>query len=133
MEYRSVFLANPAQLSVRNQQLVIRQGQEVSIPMEDISGLLIESQQVTITSAAMQKLTEYGVTVYFCDEKHLPAALLLPMNRPSAQTDSKPDCAVSAGEKTPVAVDCTAEDSESGEMFGVSVTTSCVGASQHGE
>ncbi len=85
MEYRSVFLANPAQLSVRNQQLVIRQGQEVSIPMEDISGLLIESQQVTITSAAMQKLTEYGVTVYFCDEKHLPAALLLPMNRHSRQ------------------------------------------------
>lgn len=85
MEYRSVFLANPAQLSVRNQQLVIRQGQEVSSPMEDISGLLIESQQVTITSAAMQKLTEYGVTVYFCDEKHLPAALLLPMNRHSRQ------------------------------------------------
>ena len=85
MEYRSIFLANPAQLSVRNQQLVIRQGQEVSIPMEDISGLLIESQQVTITSAAMQNLTEYGVTVYFCDEKHLPAALVLPMNRHSRQ------------------------------------------------
>ena len=85
MEYRSIFLANPAQLSVRNQQLVIRQGQEVSIPIEDISGLLIESQQATITSAAMQNLTEYGVTVYFCDEKHLPAALVRPMNRHSRQ------------------------------------------------
>lgn len=46
--------------------------------------------------------------------------------------DSKPDCAASAGEKTPVAVDCTAEDSESGEMFGVSGMPLCVGAAQHG-
>lgn len=85
MEYRSVFLANPAQVSVRNQQLVIRQGQEISIPMEDISSLMIESQQVTLTSAAIQKLTAYGVTVYFCDEKHLPSALVLTMNRHSRQ------------------------------------------------
>lgn len=85
MEFRAIFIANPAQLSVRREQLVIRQAQEVSVPMEDITSLMLESQAVSISSAALQKLASYGVTVYFCDEKHLPAALLLPMNRHSRQ------------------------------------------------
>ena len=85
MEFRAVFIANPAQLSVRREQLVIRQIQEVTIPMEDITSLLVESQAVTISSAALQKLASYGVTVYLCDEKHLPGAVLLPINRHSRQ------------------------------------------------
>ena len=85
MEFRAIFIANQAQLSVRREQLVIRQAQEVTVPMEDITSLLLESQAVTISSAALQKLAEYGVTVYICDEKHLPAALLLPVNRHSRQ------------------------------------------------
>lgn len=85
MEFRAIFIANQTQLSVRREQLVIRQTQEVTVPMEDITSLLLESQAVTISSAALQKLAEHGVTVYICDEKHLPAALLLPMNRHSRQ------------------------------------------------
>ena len=85
MEFRSVFIANPAQVSVRREQLVIQQAREVTIPLEDIDSLLVESQAVVISSAALQKLARWGVTVYFCDEKHLPAALLLPVNRHSRQ------------------------------------------------
>lgn len=85
MEFRAIFIANPAQLSVRREQLVIRQTQEVTVPMEDITSLMLESQAVTVSAAALQKLADYGVTVYFCDEKHLPAAVLLPINRHSRQ------------------------------------------------
>ena len=85
MEFRSVFISNPAQLSVRRGQLVIRQEQEVSIPMEDISSLLLESRAVSVTAAALQELTSHGVTVFLCDAAHLPAAIVLPMNRHSRQ------------------------------------------------
>lgn len=81
MEFRSIFVANPAQLSVRRNQLVIRQEKEVTVPMEDISSLLIESRAVTITAAALQELADHGVTVYICDNAHMPAALTLPMNQ----------------------------------------------------
>lgn len=81
MEFRSVFISNPAQLSVRKGQLIVRQDMEISIPMEDISSLLIESRAVTITAAALQELADHGVTTYNCDVSHMPAALLLPMNR----------------------------------------------------
>lgn len=85
MEFRSVFVSNPAQLSVYRGQLVIRQEEERSVPMEDLSALLVESRAVSITAAALQELTDHGVTVYLCDETHLPAALVLPMNRHSRQ------------------------------------------------
>ena len=81
MEFRSVYLANPAYLSVRRNQLVIRQTQEYTIPMEDLSAVLVESRAVTFTAAALQELTEHGVTVYFCDAQHMPAALALPFHR----------------------------------------------------
>ena len=42
MEFRTIFIANQAQLSVRREQLVIRQVQEVTVPMEDITSLLLE-------------------------------------------------------------------------------------------
>lgn len=80
MEFKSIYIANPARLAVRREQLVITQDSEVTIPMEDITSLMVESRQVSITSAALQKLAEYEVTVYFCDEQHLPSALLLPLN-----------------------------------------------------
>ena len=85
MEFRSIYISHPAQLSVRQNQLVIRQEQEVTVPMEDITSLLIESQSVSLSTAAIQSLSSAGVTVYFCDEKHMPAALVLPMNQHSRQ------------------------------------------------
>lgn len=53
--------------------------------MEDITSIMVESQMVTFSASAAQQLADHGVTVYFCDEKHLPAAILLSMNRHSRQ------------------------------------------------
>ena len=85
MEFRSVFIANPAQLSVRRRQLVIRQEGEYTLPMEALSALVLESRAVSLSAAALQELADQGVTVYLCDETHMPGALVLPMNRPSRQ------------------------------------------------
>ena len=81
MEYRNIFLANPAHISVRREQLVIEQAEAYTIPLEDISTLLIESPQITLTARAAAALATHGVTVFFCDEKHLPCCQLLPINQ----------------------------------------------------
>lgn len=81
MEYRNLFIANPAKLSVRQQQLVIRQEQEFTVPLEDISSILLESPRVTITTAAISAMAEAGLTVFFCDARHLPNAIALPVNQ----------------------------------------------------
>lgn len=81
MEYRNIFLANPARLSVQREQLVIEQAEKFTVPMEDISAVLIESQQVQLTVHAAAALAEHGITVFLCDNKHLPCAQILPINQ----------------------------------------------------
>ena len=56
MAFRNVVVENPARISVKNQQLIINTEAEHSLPLEDISSLLLESTQSTITTAALSKL-----------------------------------------------------------------------------
>ena len=81
MEYRNIFLANPARLSVQREQLVIEQAEKFTVPLEDISAVLIESQQVTLSVHAAAAMAAHGITVFLCDEKHLPCCQLLPINQ----------------------------------------------------
>lgn len=81
MEYRNIFLANPARLSVQREQLVIEQAEKITVPLEDISSVLIESPQVTLTACAAAAMAAYGITVFLCDEKHLPNSQILPINQ----------------------------------------------------
>lgn len=81
MEFRNIYLATPARLSVQREQLVIEQAEKFTVPLEDISALLIESKQVTLTAHTAASLARHGVTVFFCDEKHLPCCQLLPVDQ----------------------------------------------------
>lgn len=78
MGWRCVMVERPARLSVRQGQLLIRQEEEHSIPIEDLNALLLESRQVQVTAAALGALAEGGVALWVCDEKHLPCGVLLP-------------------------------------------------------
>ena len=81
MEYRNIFLANPARLSVQREQLVIEQAEKITVPLEDISSVLVESQQITLSVHAAAAMADHGITVFLCDEKHLPSCQLLPINQ----------------------------------------------------
>ncbi|MCQ2429379.1 MAG: type II CRISPR-associated endonuclease Cas1 [Clostridia bacterium] len=78
MGYRSVFIASGVQISVKNSQLLIQGETGGSIPIEDIRTVVIESRTATITTRALSDLTQNGVCVYLCDEKHTPCAVLMP-------------------------------------------------------
>lgn len=70
-------------LSIKNQQLYIETDILRQIPLEDINCIIIENQTVTVSAYLLQKMADMGITVYVCDEKHLPNAVLLPMVRHS--------------------------------------------------
>ena len=83
MAYRCILIERDAHLALRNSQLIVRAESERSVPVEDISALLIENRQSTITTAALSVLGQCGCTVYFCDEKHIPCAVLTPFQQKS--------------------------------------------------
>lgn len=81
MEFRNIFIENPASLRIRNHQLLICQEQEIAVPLEDICSILLESLQINVTAAVMTQMASCGITVFFCDEKHLPCAQILSINQ----------------------------------------------------
>ncbi len=83
MAFRSIMIESPAQLSLRDEQLVIRTDREHTVPLEDISALLLENRRSTITTAALARLGQCGCAVFLCDEKHIPCAVLTPFQQHS--------------------------------------------------
>ncbi len=78
MAYRNVIIESPASVSMRSGQLLIRTEGEHTVAIEDLSSLLLESLQSTITTAALSRLGQCGCTVFICDQKHMPCAVLTP-------------------------------------------------------
>lgn len=83
MAFRNIIVENPAAVSLRREQLVIHTDREHSVPIEDISALLLENRQTTITTAALSRLGQCGCAVFICDEKHMPCAVLMPYQQHS--------------------------------------------------
>ncbi|MBF7097243.1 type II CRISPR-associated endonuclease Cas1 [Alkalibacter mobilis] len=79
MGYRNIFVSSSAKLSCKNNQLIVQADDTFSIPIEDINCLMLEDLKSNISVYLLSALSEKGVTVFVCDQKHLPCGLLLPM------------------------------------------------------
>jgi CRISPR-associated protein Cas1 len=86
---RTLLFTTPAYLSTRYEQLVVKpkEGDEVTIPIEDIGVLVLENMEITLSQSALSKLLAYNVAVVVCDAQHLPSGLLFPLNGNSLQTE----------------------------------------------
>lgn len=85
MAWRIIGISNPAQLSVKDHQLVIKQEEVVTVPIEDIDALIVDSYGTTMTTNLITELSSGGTTVVICDEKHLPSSVVLPYSKHSRQ------------------------------------------------
>lgn len=91
---KTLFFGNPAYLSVKNSQLVVKRTdtetqQEVvrTVPIEDIGVVVLEDRQITITNVALDGLLQNNCAVITCDEKHMPAGMLLPLEGNTIQSE----------------------------------------------
>lgn len=78
MSWRSVVITRPTKLSVKNRQLKITQDEECTIPIEDISSIVLETPQISISSKVMSLMADNKVIMYSCDDKHLPNGIFIP-------------------------------------------------------
>lgn len=69
-----------AHLSIRDGLLHIRaEAGQVTVPLEELAVVMAAHPAVTFTHAALSSLAQAGVIVVCCDERRLPAAMLLPV------------------------------------------------------
>ena len=91
---KTLCFSNPAYLSLRDAQLVIKlpevekaanltedfkKSTEVTRPIEDIGVVVLDNKQITITQGALEALLENNCAVITCDSSHMPVGLLLPL------------------------------------------------------
>lgn len=78
----------PTRLSARNYQLVLEpEGLDAtSIPLVDLSAVIIAHPQVRITSGALSQLADAGCPVVVCNRAHMPAGMYLPLIGHGRQT-----------------------------------------------
>ncbi len=90
---RTLCFTNPAYLSVRNKQLIVKMPEVENsnlpdsfkeetirtVPIEDIGVIVLDNKQITITHGALEELLANNAVVITCDNSHLPVGLLLPL------------------------------------------------------
>lgn len=91
---KTLLFSNRAYLSCKLDQLIIRRYDEknqpepeISRPIEDIGIIVVESEQVSLSAALISKLIENNVALIFCDSKHMPSGLVMPLEKNSVQSE----------------------------------------------
>lgn len=99
---KTLYFGNPAYLSLRNKQLVIKlpevekcdalpesikRQSEVTKPIEDIGVVVLDNKQITITSGAMEALLENNCALITCDSRSMPVGLMLPLYGNTTQNE----------------------------------------------
>ena len=99
---KTLCFSNPAYLSLRDGQLVIKipeiqnskgvleelkERSVITRPIEDIGVLVIDNRQVTVTSAVLDALLANNCAVITCDARSMPVGLLLPLYGNTTQSE----------------------------------------------
>ena len=98
---RTLYFGNPAYLSLKNEQLVIKipvveksdqpeilkKEATTVLPIEDLGVVVLDHKQITITQGLLEKLLDNNVAVITCDSTRMPSGLLLPLATNSIQSE----------------------------------------------
>lgn len=83
MGYRVIFLTKGYRLSVKDEQLMIDNGDVARIPLEDIGCIVADSPQISLNNYLLMKLAEYAIAYISDDTTHTPCGVYLPFVRHS--------------------------------------------------
>lgn len=85
---RSIYIGQAAKISLQNKQFKMELADEQvkSIPVEDLGIVVLDHPQIVVTQGIVNALAQNNCAVLWCDEKHLPNTLSLPMQANSIHT-----------------------------------------------
>ena len=99
---KTLYFGNPAYLSLKNAQLLIKLPEveknetlpesfkvqtQVTKPIEDIGVVVLDNQRITITTGAIEALLENNCAIITCDHRSMPVGLMLPLSGNTTQSE----------------------------------------------
>ena len=88
---RTLYFGNPAYLSLKMKQMVVRIPQKDdgdlpseedmvrTVPIEDLGVIILDNKQITITQGLIDALLENNCALITCDSRRMPVGLMLPL------------------------------------------------------
>ena len=87
MGFRTIKIANPAEIHIKNGQLEIEQeAGTVYIPIEDVAQIMTIGGNIRLSTMDLSILSQNKVSITTLDEKYLPTAIVLPFEGNSRQS-----------------------------------------------
>lgn len=86
---RTLYFGNPAYLSFKDNQLVIKtpDGSVKTAAIEDVGFVILDNSQITLSHVLLSSLVENNCAVISCDSRHLPSGLFLPLSGNTLQSE----------------------------------------------
>lgn len=100
---KTLYFGNPAYLSYKQKQLVIKKPDAPgdmpdlgiqdaftvikTVPIEDIGVVILDHQQITVTQTLISALLDNNCATITCDSRHMPVGLVLPLTGNSIQNE----------------------------------------------
>ena len=99
---KTLYFGNPAYLSLRNKQLIVKLPEvekndsipddlkkqaERSIPVEDIGIIILDNKRITITQGVIEALLDNNSALITCNSERMPVGLMLPLSGNKTQTE----------------------------------------------
>ena len=83
--WRTILVTKPCRLSMKNLQLVYEPKDEesITVPLEDITTMVIETNQASMTTALISMCAEKNIAIFSCDSYHMPNGLFMPFHQHS--------------------------------------------------
>ena len=88
MAWRGVHITQPARLSLADGQIVVgRDDGEVRLPIEDVAWVVIDTPQVSLSTALISACMDAGLVLILTDRTHTPSGIILPFHRHHRQAE----------------------------------------------
>lgn len=88
MAWRGLHISRRTHLALADNQIVVKQEEaEARIPIEDIAWIVLDSPQVTLSTALIAACMDAGVVVVTTDGTHTPSGMMLPFHRHHRQAE----------------------------------------------
>lgn len=88
MAWRGVHITQPARLFLADTQIVVsRDDGDIRLPTEDVAWMVIDTPQVSLSTALLSACMDAGMVIVTTDRTHTPSGMILPFHRHHRQAE----------------------------------------------
>lgn len=88
---RTLYFSRPLYIKTKSRQLIVldkeSNEEKGEIPIEDIGMVIIDNPQISLSHATINHLIKNNASIIWCDDKHMPNGLVLPMSANHTYTE----------------------------------------------